>query len=131
MSTDLVTLTGYLGKDREDRQTKERTRIATYTNEIAEMTEEYEVTVRPRDYLVLSLATHRNGQTTWNRLIVWSPERTGLSHVRLGRKGDLVKVTGRPESFRYTAADGTQREVSQIVVVSYKPLRIKIRHEAP
>jgi single-stranded DNA-binding protein len=131
MSDRRITLIGYLGKDREVRQTRERTRIATFHNIVAEMTEEYEVTIRPRDFVVLSLATHEGPKTIWHRLVAWSPERNGLSNMRLARKGDKVEVTGRPETFTYPGADGLPRTIAQIVVERFRILRLKAPHEVP
>lgn len=123
--TATLRLIGYIGRNRQVRQTRERTHTATFYNEVAEMKEEYDVRVPPRDYIVLSLATHHGSETIWRRLVVWSPDTTGLSHVRLARKGDRVEVTGRPETFSYLDKDGNPQELRQIVVESYRPLKLK------
>jgi single-stranded DNA-binding protein len=125
-----ITLIGYLGKDREIRQTQERTFTASHYNAVAEMKEEYDVRVPPRDFIRLSLATREEGNSapTWHQLVVWSPDHRGFRNIRLARKGDLVKVTGRLDTFRYTK-DGRTQELQQIVVETFQLLKLKIRHE--
>src|SRR5580693_576617 len=122
--SDRITLIGYLGKNREIRQTRERVRTEAFYNSVAEMTERYDVTIRPRDFVVLSLATHERREPTWHRLVAWSPERNGLSNMRLARKGDKVQVTGRRESFTYTGADGIPRTIYQVVVETFRILKL-------
>lgn len=135
METNLITLTGFLGSDREIRFTQGRTRTATRYNEIAEMEEEYEVTTSGREYAVLSLATQQlvagQWKTVWLRLIVWNLGQ-GMQwwNVRLARKGDRVRVTGRLETSRFTGDDGAERELTQVVVETYQCLRPKVRSEA-
>ena len=129
--TTTITLTGYLGRDREIRDTAPRTLTMERFNEIAEMPEEYDVTVRSREYALLSLATHegRNGsrRTVWHRLIAWNVDRMDRMPVRLARKGDLVRVTGRRETFRFTDDDGQEQEVNQVVVEDLVFLRKRAR----
>jgi single-stranded DNA-binding protein len=43
------------------------------------------------------------------------------------RQGDLVKVKGRPEVYRYAAADGTKHELRQIVVERVRLLKRRDR----
>ena len=134
METNRITLTGFLGGDREIRFTQGRTRTMTRYNEIAEMEEEYEVTASGREYAVLSLATHQQvasrWTTVWHRLIVWNLGQ-GMHwwNVRLARRGDKVRVTGRLETCRFASDDGVVRELTQVVVESYQCLRPKVRIE--
>ena len=129
--TTTITLTGYLGRDREIRDTKAPTYTVKRWNEIAETTDEYDVTPPSRSYALLSLATHegRNGsrRTTWHRLIAWNVDRMDRRSVRLARKGDLVRVTGRRETFSFTDDDGQEREVQQVIVDDLVFLRKKAR----
>jgi single-stranded DNA-binding protein len=128
--SSLVTLVGYLGKDRVVHQTQERTFTASRFNRIAEMDEQYEVRIRPRDFIRMSLATRSayDSAPTWHQLVVWSPDHRGFRSVRLARKGDLVKVTGRLDTFRYNDRTG-DHELHQIVVETFQLLRLKIRHQ--
>jgi len=131
----IETLSGYLGKDREVRWTRERTCTVTRRNEVAEMNEEHEIMTTPREYLRLSLATHdrtpRGSVTSWHNLVVWDPDRQAVSQARLGRKGDLVEVTGRSETLRYQEANGTEREHRQFVVETFHILRHRRAPEIP
>jgi single-stranded DNA-binding protein len=121
-----ITLTGYLGKDREVKTTATRTEIRTYTeyNPVIDGEEEREVEITRggREYLLLNLASHRgkdeNRTTTWHTLVVWNPER--LSGTRLARKGDCVTVTGRPETYRYTDGNGEERTLHRFVVETFR-----------
>jgi len=120
-----ITLTGYLGKDRETKTTATRTEIRTYTeyNPVIDGDEEREVEITRggREYLLLNLATHQGREerrsTTWHTLVVWHPE--WLSGVRLARKGDCVTVTGRPEIYRYTDSTGQERVLNRFVVETF------------
>jgi hypothetical protein len=60
-----------------DCHPQERTITARRLNRVARMYELYEYRTRSRDYLVLSLATHDRGKTTWHRLVVWNADRMG------------------------------------------------------
>jgi len=51
-------LIGYLGKDPEIRQTRVRTYRGKRLNRVAQRYDRYEFTTRPRDFIVVSLATH-------------------------------------------------------------------------
>lgn len=118
-----ITLTGYLGADREIRLTRTRTRTLSILNPVAECHDETEITTRPREYARLSLATHRrvNGQweTTWHQLVVWNADRMENFQVRMARKGQKVTVTGHYETFRYTGEDGEERELTRFIVESF------------
>jgi len=127
-----TTLTGWLGRDREVRYTQERTFEQEFHNELVEMDEVREVTISPREFLVLSLGVGKVGQRKkWHRLVIWSPEQQGLDYVHLARKGDLVRITGRRETFRFTAKDGKKIVIRQIVVKTFKVLKLKVRQELP
>jgi len=118
-----ISLTGYLGADREIRLTRTRTKTLRIFNPGAECYDETEITTRPREYVRLSLATHRrvNGEweTTWHQLVVWNADRRERFHIRLARKGNKVTVTGHYETFRYTGADGQEREMTRFIVESF------------
>jgi single-stranded DNA-binding protein len=137
MNATAVTLTGYLGQDREIRATQERTCTAfvptTFEFHHADKIEHDEVdylevgehTIPSREYALLSLATHRwqDGAqiTTWHRIIAWNLDRHEYQAVRLCRKGDRVRITGRPSTF--TTRDG--RKIDQIVLDNLEILRNK------
>jgi single-stranded DNA-binding protein len=125
-----VTLTGYLGKDRETRETRERTFVSRRYNPVALMREPLDVTVQSRTYLKLSLATHERTatgtRTCWHDLIVWNPGRETF----LARKGDLIQVTGHSESYSFDTPTGPVSG-TRFVVQTLKFLRRKVRCEVP
>ncbi len=133
MST--ITLTGYLGGDREIRETRERSYTARRYESLTDELVEHEVTVPSRDYIRFSLATHRkvNGswQTLWHRVICWNAGRVANRPVRLLRKGDRVRVTGRLEEYSYTATNGEQRTARHLILDKLQILRIKPAYELP
>lgn len=113
--SDTITLTGYLGRDRTIRDTRPRTRTVMIYDP-AFHTEVPRTFTRTSEYAVLSLATHEGRETTWHRLIAFDLDT--FSSLRLARKGDRVRVTGRRETFR---------GIDQVVVESFELLRIKPR----
>jgi single-stranded DNA-binding protein len=121
-----IILTGYLGNRPEIRLTRERDFTATWENRVAEMTESYEGRTRAREFMVLALYTHGNRQNQRHRLVVWSSDQ--LCHRNIGflRQGDLVKVKGRPEVYRFEA-QGVKHELRQIVVDRIRVLRRRQR----
>ena len=137
MNATTITLTGFLGKDREIRETRERTYTrrepatrlefhcggALRYEDVLPNRGDHEVTVPSRQYALLSLATHRwqgsEQTTTWHRIVAWNLDRLERMPVRLCRKGDRVRITGRPTSF--TTADG--RTIEQIELESLQILR--------
>ena len=137
MNATAVTLTGYLGQNREIRATQERTCTAfvptTFELHHAAKIEHDEIdylevgehTIPSREYALLSLATHRwqDGAqiTTWHRIIAWNLDRHEHLAVRLCRKGDRVRITGRPSTF--TTRDG--RRIDQLVLDNLEILRGK------
>ena len=122
-------LIGYLGKDPEIRQTQVRTYRGKRHNRVAECFERYEFTTRPRDFIVVSLATHDDqGETTWHRLVAWNGDQLCHRNLRFAGKGDRVKVQVRPETFRYKV-DGEERELRQLIVLRFRVLKRK--HIAP
>jgi single-stranded DNA-binding protein len=119
-------LTGYLGKDPEIRQTQVRTIRGKRRNCVAQVYDRYEFTTRPRDFIVLSLATHdEHGVTTWHRLVAWNGDQLCHRNLRFAGKGDLVKVKARPETFKYKAPDGTDCELRQLIVLRFRVLKRK------
>jgi len=137
MNATAVTLTGYLGQDRQIRQTQERTyerwMPTTFDLHLEDKVQRDDVvlwdrgehTVPAREYALLSLATHRfqDGAqvTTWHRIVAWNLDRHEHLPVRLCRKGDRVRITGRPSTF--TTADG--RTIDQIELDRLEILRGK------
>jgi len=130
----LLTLRGNLGKDRDLRETRPQTKIVTAWNEIAEMNEEHEITIPPRDYIRLSLATRERGangwETRWVHLVAWDLDRDNLAGIRLARQGDQIEITGTREVFTFTGEDGQERTFHYVSVATFKSLRRKIRFEA-
>ena len=131
----LITIEGFLGKDRELRETPDRTCLGSRWNEVAEMNEPYEFTVRGREFIRLSLAekvvTPRGTETRWHSLVAWDLHRQSVAGIRLARKGDRVRITGRREKYGFTTPNGEYRENVQVVIESFQFLKHKIRHEAP
>lgn len=131
----LVTLTGHLGRDREIRATRERTYTARYFDDVAEQWTESEVTPPTRDYALLSLATasKRKGrhEVTWHRVICWNVQRVMATGVRLARRDDKVKITGREEIFRWQDTDGSWKQVKQLILDSFELVQPKVRFEVP
>ena len=128
MTTPTLTLTGFLGGDREIRWTEERTTTRTRWNEVAEMDEEYEVTTPARAYAVLSLAMQQQvsgrWQTVWHRLLVWDVYQTMATvPVWIARKGDQVRVTGHLETATFAGRDSRPRTVTQLIVESFSILQ--------
>ena len=118
-----LTLTGYLGGDREIRDTRTRTKTIRVKNPVAECFDEAEVTTRSREYARLSLATHRRvegqWQTTWHQLVVWNVDRMEHFNVRMARKGEKVTVTGHQESYEFIGEDGRPRTIERFIVESF------------
>ena len=128
--TNLTTLKGFLGKNRETRTTRERTYTKTVFNDVIDGEEEIEVYVPSRTYMKLSLATHERTAdgtaTLWHDLILWQPSREAF----LARKGDQIQVTGYVEEYEITTEQGETRTGVHFVVQSLRFLRRKIRQEA-
>ena len=125
-----LTLIGYLGKDREVRETRERTKIRTVHNPVTESDEEIEVTIPSRSYLKLSLAAHeltREGRVTrWHDLVLWNPHHcSGVHPAYLARKGNRVQVTGVFEDYQFETPDGDTICRRHFVVESFRLLEIK------
>ena len=141
MST--ITLEGYLGNDRDLRETQERTYTTTHPathleyhrggvmqyDEVLEEVGEYEVTVPSRQYAVLSVAEHswENGQrkTTWHRVIVWNVDRHEHFAVRLARRGDKVRITGRQTTFVARKGKNKGQTIVQIELIKLEILQTK------
>ena len=134
----MITLTGYLGRDRQIRETQQRTvvrrqpptRLEFHLGDFKRYEDVlfesawHEETIPSREYAVLALATHQwkdgKDETIWHRVIVWNPDRDHRN-VRFCRKGDRVEITGRKSSFR--THDG--RIIPQIELVNLKTLKTK------
>jgi single-stranded DNA-binding protein len=125
-TTNPTTLVGFLGKDRIERFTPER----TYTIEVPDPIldgdlVEKEVTAPGRPYLKLSLASHEGGTTCWHDCIVWGPEhRTGVQSAYMARKGDRVELSGRFEDYEFKV-DGKTIAGRHFVVEEFHFLRLK------
>jgi hypothetical protein len=128
MAQKFITVTGYLGKDPEMRDTKERTYEVTARNQVAEMDESYEVTVPARPYLVCSLCVNRSPtQKRWYNLKLWNSDRLEYRPIRLAHAGDLVTVTGYLETF--PLPDGSLFE--QLIIQSFQRIRRSSKHQPP
>jgi single-stranded DNA-binding protein len=130
-----VNLVGFLGQDRQILDTRERTVTAWRYNDLAGRRVETEVLIPSQEFAVLSLAIHYRQRerrvTRWYRLVAWNVNRAEFRGVRLARKGDQVRVTGRLETVRITTPAGEVREAPQVIVDSFHLLRIKPRREWP
>lgn len=122
-----TSLVGYLGKDRIERYTQERTETIWVPDPMLDGEHvEREITIPARPYLKLSLATRGSGETRWHDLVVWNPRQSsGVHPAYLGRKGDLVRVTGRFEEYSFTTAEGQTVSGTHFVVDSFSLLRTK------
>ncbi len=124
-----ITLTGYLGRDREIRTTHQRTYTARYYDQVTEGWTESEITLATREYALLSVATREGRKTTWHRVICWNVERPGTSGVKLARRGDKVKITGRKEIFTWTDDSGEEQEIEQLILQDFQLIQPKPRME--
>src|ERR1700680_1736883 len=118
-------LTGYLGKDPETRQTRERDYEGARHDTAAQVLDHYTGRTRSREYIVMSLATHQGNQTTWYRLVVWSSDQICHRNIRFAGQGDKVKVQARYEVYRFKADDGTEHEMHQHIVERFRVLKRK------
>ncbi len=139
-----VTLTGYLGNDPVIGETEPRTWTRSTTNccklqlgdtvqpdDFALLDGEEDVTAPAREYALLNLATHQQiagrRRTTWHRIVAWNVDRTEHRAVRLSRKGDQVRVTGRRTWFKTRHG----RTVQQIQLERLEIVRNKSRFIVP
>ncbi len=133
-----VTLTGYLGKDPQFRETKPRTiesevrqerfifehggKRTWVDNDIVQHHATYDFETTPRTFAVMSLAVHHweSGRriTNWERIVAWDADNAHFGLRRL-RKGDKVEIIGYRESFK--ATDGTT--IEQIVLSNFRMIR--------
>ncbi len=118
-----IVLIGYLGNRPEIRLTQERSFTATWYNRVAQRRETYAGRTRAREFMVLALYTHGADQTERHRLVVWSSDQICHRNIGFLRQGDRVKVKGRPAVYRFATADGTTRELRQIVVERMRVLK--------
>ena len=141
MST--VTLTGYLGNDPDIRETEERTytepqpptRLEYHLggvmqyDELLEEAAEYDVTSPSREYAVFSLAEHtsQNGKnaTKWHRVMAWNVDRLEHFAVRLARRGDKVRITGRQTTFVVRKGRNKGKTIVQIELIKLEILQTK------
>ena len=136
----LVTLTGYLGRDREtcltrqpDDPEKQARTIERY-NPIAEDVDRFQIPIRRREYARISLALPRRvgGQwtTRWVTCIFWDVYEEAPRQLLMARKGDRVRVTGYWTMFRTTDPNGQVRELDRFILTSFERLRLKVTHFA-
>ena len=86
-----VTLTGRLTADPELRHTKSGKAVTT-----------------------IRVAVNRpDAEASFHSVVVWG--KTADVVCQFLKKGRLVEVTGRPQERSYTAADGSERNVTEIV----------------
>lgn len=133
LEVSTVTLTGFLGKDTEYRDTQEKAITGKRWNPVAEMYETYETLRGSRTYLRLSLATHPNGfggAPEWHQLLIWDGRALHNRTARLVGKGDQVRVTGKPTTFTFTGDDGVERTVHRVIVHDIQILKLKARESA-
>ena len=57
-------------------------------------------------------------ETTWHNVVAW--EGNEIQHLDQLQKGSLVHIRGRLRNRKYTASDGTERTVCDIVAGSLK-----------
>lgn len=70
----------------------------------------------------IRVAVNKPGEeATFHSVVVWN--RTAEVVCEFLRKGRRVEVTGRPQERSYEAADGTQRQVAEIVAWHVQFLR--------
>lgn len=114
-SNNEVNLIGFVGKDAEGKQTKNRT-----------------------SYTVVTLATNESWKdkqsgewqkrTTWHRLVGWG--KTAEAMLNLS-KGAFIQVRGKIRNYELPAKDGKgARNVSEIVVDGFAKLDRSRRGEA-
>ncbi len=64
-------------------------------------------------------------ETTWHNVSAWAGRN--IMEFRDIRKGGFVSVVGRMHSRRYTAGDGTERNVTEIVASRLEPYTPALR----
>ena len=123
-SMEPITLIGNLGRAPEIRQTRERTVTVERLNPVAQVNDTFDFRTRSRDYIVFSLAhrTHPAAEPRWYRCTVWNGDQPCHRQIRWANPGDLVKVTGRREVFRYTNDKGANCELRHLVIQDFAVL---------
>jgi single-stranded DNA-binding protein len=126
-TTTSTTIVGFLGKDPFELFTPERTEVRAFPDPILDGDlVEREVTFKARPYLKLSVGTHpKPGRTCWHDCIVWNPaHRTAVQNAYLARKGDLVTLSGRVETYSFEANGETLTRTHFVVEsFNFKKLR--------
>jgi single-stranded DNA-binding protein len=128
-----LTLTGNLGRAPQLRQTRERTITVKRPNRVAQLTDTFEVRTRSRDYIRFSLAyrPHPAAKGRWYHCVVWNGDLLAYRAIRWAHQGDLVRITGRPEVYRYWDAKGIPCSLYQIVISDFKVLVRSRKHPVP
>ena len=134
-ATSIVTLRGYLGQDPAVRTTKPRTYTRqpkvqfVFEHAGRSVREEHdllpeiaqEIEIQPREYVVLSLATHRwirgERRTTWHRVVAWNTDHQHFG-IRRFRKGYQVEITGRTTQFEIDGRAIAQIELTDLRLIS-------------
>lgn len=72
------------------------------------------------DHLYKSRDGNATSETTWHNIVAWSgKEMPDLSCIN---KGTPVNVVGRLRSTRYTASDGTEKQVYELIAARVRIL---------
>jgi single-strand DNA-binding protein len=100
-SINRVQLLGYLGKDPEVRDTKSGKRVATFSMATTETWKD--------------ASGERQDKTEWHRVVVFNDGLVGVVERYL-RKGSRVILEGSLQTRSYTAKDGQDRSVTEVVV---------------
>jgi single-strand DNA-binding protein len=100
-SINRVQLLGYLGKDPEVRDTKSGKRVATFSMATTETWKD--------------ASGERQDKTEWHRVVVFNDGLVGVVEKYL-RKGSRVILEGSLQTRSYTAKDGQDRSVTEVVV---------------
>lgn len=104
MSLNRVCLIGRMGKDPELRTTTTGKSVVEFSIAVAKR-------IKPSD---------GGPDADWFRVKAWGPTAEFVANY-LG-KGRLVSVDGRLETRKYTAADGTNREIIEVVAENVQSL---------
>jgi single-strand DNA-binding protein len=100
-SINRVQLLGYLGKDPEVRATKAGKRVATFSLATTETWKD--------------ASGERQNKTEWHRIVVFNDGLVGVVEKYL-KKGSRVILDGSLQTRSYTANDGQDRSVTEVVV---------------
>jgi single-stranded DNA-binding protein len=119
-----LSLYGNLGGDPEPHTIEAKSGTRSYYDPIIDDAVETSFDLPERNFLTFSLATGGYGDIPlrWHYCVDWE----GVA-FRL-RKGDRIKATGYFQNRSYEK-DGETKTVRQFVVLSYEPVKLKVREE--